>query len=312
MRFSKSHVNKIEIINGENDHLEFSLAPACGGKIIRIYNKLLQKEFLWINKNLQLTVLLNGAGYDSNFYGGIDELLPNDIPENIDGIAYPDHGELWTTCLDYELKKDSVAVSGKLKRSGLYYTKTMRLDANEPVIYLQYKIRNTAHVQRNFLWKLHAALDIKEGNQLVTTAKKGKVVDPAYSRFSNLHEFNWPVIEDKDASLVPQKNNTVDFFYLYDAAQPAMNFLSEGGSHLFRYQYDEKIFPFQCYFASYGGFLNHYTAIIEPCSSMPMSVNNAKALHQCTVLEPGEEINTIVSIYAGKNNLQYLYWQEKK
>ena len=85
-----------------------------------------------------------------------------------------------------------------------------------------------------------------------------------------------------------------------------MNFLSEGGNHLFRYQYDKKIFPYQWYFASYGGFLNHYTAIIEPCTSMPMSVNNAKALHQCTVLEPGEEINTLVSIYAGKNNLQYL------
>ena len=306
MRFPKSHIKNIEIINGESDHIRFSLAPACGGKIISIYNKRLQKEFLWKNKNLQLSLLGAGADYDSNFYGGIDELLPNDIPENIDGIDYPDHGELWTTCLDNEVKEDSISVFGKLQLSELYYKKTIRLDANEPVIYLEYKIRNDADVQRNFLWKLHAALDIKEGDQLVTTAKKGKVVDPAYSRFSNLHEFNWPIIEDRDASLVPQKNNTVDFFYLYDAAQPAMNFLNEGGKHLFRYQYDKKIFPYQWYFASYGGFLNHYTAIIEPCSSMPMSVNNAKALHQCTVLEPGEEINTLVSIYAGKNNLQYL------
>jgi hypothetical protein len=41
--------------------------------------------------------LERGADYDSNFYGGIDELIPNDIPENIDGIDDPDHGELWTT-----------------------------------------------------------------------------------------------------------------------------------------------------------------------------------------------------------------------
>ena len=306
MTISRNTINAIESFTGENDHIKFEIVPAAGGKIISVFNKQLQKEFLWSNKDLLLQIHEAGADYDSNFYGGIDELLPNDIPENIDGIDYPDHGELWTTFLDHELKEDSITVSGKLKRSGLYYKKTIRLDANKPVIYLEYKIRNDADVQRNFLWKLHAALDIKEGDQLVTTAKKGKVVDPAYSRFSNLHEFNWPIIEDKDASLVPQKNNTVDFFYLYDAAQPAMNFLSEGGNHLFRYQYDKKIFPYQWYFASYGGFLNHYTAIIEPCSSMPMSVNNAKALHQCTVLEPGEEINTLVSIYAGKNNLQYL------
>jgi len=306
MTISRNTINAIESFTGENDHIKFEIVPVAGGKIISVFNKQLQKEFLWSNKDLLLQIHEAGADYDSNFYGGIDELLPNDIPENIDGIDYPDHGELWTTCLDHELKEDSVTVSGKLKRSGLYYKKTIRLDANEPVIYLEYKIRNDTDVQRNFLWKLHAALDIKEGDQLVTTAQKGKVVDPAYSRFSNLHEFNWPIIEDKDASFVPQKNNTVDFFYLYDAAQPAMNFLSEGGKHLFRYQYDKKIFPYQWYFASYGGFLNHYTAIIEPCSSMPMSVNNAKALQQCTVLEPGEEINTLVSIYAGKNNLQYL------
>ena len=304
MIFSKSFINEVEIITGENDHIKFEIAPAAGGKMLSIYNKYLRKEFLWRNENILLETLQPGSDYDSNFYGGIDELIPNDIPENIDAVYYPDHGELWTTHLDYELNEGSISVFGKLKLSGLYYKKTVSLDANAPVIHLEYKIKNGSGYQRNFLWKLHAALAIEQGDKLITTAQKGKVADLAYSRFNNLDEFSWPMIENKDASIVPAKNNSIDFFYLYDMEQAEMKFVSGKGKHLFCYHYDKKVFPYQWYFASYGGFLDHDTAIIEPCSNMPMSVNEAKNLGQCTVLTPNEEINTVVSIYAGKNNLQ--------
>jgi hypothetical protein len=81
-----------------------------------------------------------------------------------------------------------------------------------------------------------------------------------------------------------------------------MNFVSGKGKYLFSIQYDQKVFPFQWYFASYGGFMNHYTVVPEPCSSMPLSVNEAAQLGQCSVLMPGENIVTTVRIYAGANN----------
>lgn len=301
MTFSRSHINEVEIITGENDHIKFEIVPAAGGKIISVYNKHLRKEFLWTNKNLLLETHQAGADYDTNFFGGIDELIPNDIPENIDSIDYPDHGELWTTSLEHQLFEDKICVHGKLKLSGLHYSKTVYLEEKSPVIYLKYTIRNESVSQRNFLWKLHPALTIEEGDKLITSAQKAKVVEPGYSRFKNLHEFNWPQIENTDASIIPLKNNSVDFFYLYDIEQAEMKLLSGKGNHLFRYSYDKKIFPYQWYFASYGGFLNHYTAILEPCTSMPMSVNEAKATGQCSVLEPNEELNTLVCIYAGEN-----------
>jgi hypothetical protein len=79
-----------------------------------------------------------------------------------------------------------------------------------------------------------------------------------------------------------------------------MKMESGNANTLFSYSYDKNIFPYQWYFASYGGFLNHYTAILEPCTSMPLSVAEAMLSGQCTVLEPGEEINTTVRIYAGQ------------
>lgn len=301
MIISREKINKIEILTLEASHIKTEIAPELGGKILSVFNKHLQKDFLWNNKNLKLNILQPGDDYDANFWGGIDELIPNDLPETIDSIPYPDHGELWTTPLDYVLKEDKISMFGKLKLSGLNYQKDVYLDKKAPIIHLRYKIKNETNTKRYFLWKLHAALVIEEGDKLVTDAKNARVVDLDYSRFSSLNEFKWPIIEGVDASIVPRKNNAIDFFYLYDIVHSEMKLLNTKNNHSFKFNYDNRVFPFQWYFASYGGFLDHYTAILEPSSSMPMSVNSAKEVGKSMVLEPNEEINTYVSIYAGEN-----------
>jgi len=300
MKLTSETINNVQILTLENNCLKCAVAPALGGKIISVYNKKLQKEFLWKNENLSLTQLKQGADYDTNFYGGIDELIPNDIPENINGIAYPDHGELWTTLLDYEIKEERLMLSGTLSLSKLFYQKIVELDDASSSIKLSYTIKNTSNEVRHFLWKLHAALQINEGDKLITSAKKGKVADKEYSRFSTLDAFVWSMIEGTDASVVPTKNNTMDFFYLYDTTKGEMELSSGNGSRVFRYSYDKNVFPYQWYFASYGKFSDHYTAILEPCTTMPISVNDAMKLNQCSVLKPNEELNTVVKIYAGE------------
>ncbi|MBS1667264.1 MAG: DUF5107 domain-containing protein [Bacteroidetes bacterium] len=300
MQIHHSKIDGIDIIICENDFIRLAIAPGVGGKITSIFNKELGKEFLWKNENLLLQQYTLGTDYDTHFYGGFDELLPSDSSETVDGIDYPDHGELWTTALDFKIENDLVSVFGKLELSGLVYKKTLRLEKDSATIYLDYCIKNESHSSKNFLWKLHPALSIKEGDQLLTKANKAKLVDPSYSRFSNPDEFRWPMIEHTDASLVPAKSKSMDFFYLYQIDKPEMAFWDKKADSLFLMEYDKKIFPYQWYFASYGGFQDHYTAIPEPCSTMPISINEAAALNQCTVLAKGEELNTTVKIYAGK------------
>ncbi len=298
----KSLINGIEVLTSESNHLTFSIAPALGGKMISLYNQYLEKEFLWHNEQLPLAIHARGEDYDSNFFGAIDELIPNDIIETIDTVTYPDHGELWTTALQYKLLDKKITVYGKLELSGLFYSKTVYADPNAPIVHVDYMIKNETNVERNFLWKLHAALRIEAGDRLVTGARLGQVADPAYSHFKDINEFRWPFIEGKDASVVPSYGNNMDFFYLYDIPYGEMQLLSGGEEHLFSYRYDLKVFPYQWYFASYGGFSGHQVAILEPCTNMPISVNEARAKGQCAVLQPGESLQTSVRIYAGEKN----------
>jgi len=300
MNISIDKKNGLDIVTIGNDLLQLSIVPALGGKITSLFNKILQKEFLWTNKNLPLKMNKPGDDYDSNFFGGIDELLPNDIPETIDGISYPDHGELWTHPLVHEFSDNKLKLSGRLGLSGIAYTKTIHLSPDSPIVHLDYRLINTAKETRNFLWKLHAALKVEQGDKLVTSAAHAKVVDPQYSRFNKTNEFRWPLIEGTDASIVPGKNNKMDFFYLYDIFTPEMQLLSKDEKTLFAYSYDAKVFPYQWYFASYGGFLDHYTVILEPCTTMPISIAEALEKKQCSILQAGEELVTSVKIFAGE------------
>lgn len=67
----------------------------------------------------------------------------------------------------------------------------------------------------------------------------------------------------------------------------------------FCYSFDLHVLPYAQYFGSCGGLDGHYTAILEPCSGMPLMVSDAKRLGQCSVLMPGESLETRVAIYAG-------------
>jgi hypothetical protein len=298
---SCSKINGIELLTIESKELLVSLAPALGGKITSIFNKDLAKEFLWVNDNLPLTINEPGADYDTNFFGGIDELLPSDMPETVDSIEYPDHGELWTTALEWRQLGEQLLLWGKLPLARLSYSKTVSLSAAGPEVNFDYSLTNETGRPSTFLWKLHAAVRIAPGDRLISGAKHARVVDPAYSRFTDQAAFTWPFIQGTDASVIPVNNGSMDFFYLYDGGGGTMALLTAGGEQVFRYRYDPGVFPYQWWFASYGGFLNHYTAILEPCTNMPMSINEARSQGQSLTLGSGETLNTRVTVYAGSN-----------
>ncbi len=292
-------IDGIPVVWMENATLRLAIAPSIGGKIVSLVDKATGHEFLWRNSRLSLAYLATGSEYDPNFYGGIDELLPNDIPETINGQASPDHGELWTLALESRVEGRSLTVSGVLPLSGLAYQRTMTMRPDRSHLDLTYRIRNPGREERVFLWKLHAALLISAGEQIICPARTARVVDPQWSRWKSAEPFVWPSIGGQRADRIPPIDGTMDFLYLYDLQDGRIEWRSYAENLCFRYTFDLHVFPYAWYFASYGGFDGHYVAILEPCSTMPLSVNEAAALGQCSRLAAGASLETKVSIYAG-------------
>jgi len=292
-------VDGIPIIRLESDFLRADVAPSVGGRVISLVEKSSGHEFLWRNQDLKLTRMPSGSEYDPNFYGGIDELLPNDLPETINGVSCPDHGELWTTPLEWNAVGERLSLRAGLPNFGLSYEREMSLRADAPFLDLTYRISNPTDKPRQFLWKLHAALKIVAGDVVDCPARKAQVVDPAWSRFKTDVPFSWPQIEGQGANVVPSRNGSMDFFYLFDLTTGEVGCRSPTRRLRFAYYFDTTVFPYAWLFASYGGFDGHYTVILEPCTAMPISVKDAAARKQCTHLEPRQTLGTSVAIYAG-------------
>jgi hypothetical protein len=293
------HPDGVLLVCLESDFLKVEVAPGVGGRVISLVEKSTGHEFLWRNKNLRLQPMPAGSVYDPNFFGCIDELLPNDIPETIDGIECPDHGELWTTPLSWQATGERLLLRGKLPKFGLSYQREMWLSPDSPRLELGSRLSNETSEPRHFLWKLHAALAVEAGDIIECPARKACVVDLAWSRRRTLAPFDWPIIEGEAANIIPPRDGTMDFFYLYELPAGRAAWRRPSRGIIFSYEFDAALFPYTWLFASYGGFDSHYTIILEPCTAMPMSVNVATEKKQCSLLGPGQSLQTKVSIYAG-------------
>jgi hypothetical protein len=292
-------LDRERVVRLENRFLQVDVAPGVGGRIVNLVEKRSGHQFLWHNEKLRLERLPPGSEFDPNFYGGIDDIIPNDLPETVDGISYPDHGELWTTSLAHRVDGNAVHLEGMLPLSQLHYTKRVSLRPDSPRIDLDYRVENRSGAVRHFMWKLHTALIVLPGDNIICPARSARVADLQWSRWHTLEPFAWPLVEDNWADQVPPADGTCDFFYLYDLEAGQLSWESAARGLRFRLEFDTTIFPFAWLFASYGGLLGYYTVVLEPCSAMPMSVNEAAVPGQCSRLEPGQGIETRVTIYAG-------------
>jgi galactose mutarotase-like enzyme len=286
----------IPLVRLENKAITVDVAPSVGGRVVSILDRRTGYEFLWRNPKLKLQVLPPDSAYDPNFYGGIDELLPSDLPETINGIESPDHGELWTTRLSAEADGDALVLNGALPRFGLTYERRMSLKGNTATVVVNYRITNDTRSRRTFLWKLHAPMNIQPGDRIICHASKAKVVDPDWSRFTNTQPFRWPTLDGVNVDTVPDAPGLADFFFLYNLKAGRMAWESQNGKRSFTYRFDPKVFCYAWYFATYGKLDGLVTGILEPCTCMPLSVPEAQALGQCSVLEAGGTLETQVEI----------------
>jgi hypothetical protein len=292
-------IDATPVIRIENEFLRVEVAPGIGGRIVGLLEKRSGHSFLWHNPSLSLERLPPGSEFDPNFYGGIDDLIPNDFPESIDGIDYPDHGELWTTALSHSIQQQALQLEGILPRARLHYAKRVTMRPDSPHVDLDYRVENRSSRTRNFMWKLHAAMNVEPGDSIVCPARTARVGDLQWSRWHTLEPFAWPEIEGNRVDQVPPRDGTCEFFFLYDLEAGSLAWESAARRLRFALTFDKAVFPFAWVFASYGGLLGYYTVVLEPCTGMPMSVNEAAALGQCSRLEPGQSIETRVTVYAG-------------
>lgn len=295
---AKTEQPSVRLVQVENEQCTVTVAPEIGGRIVSIFLRAHNNELLWHNLALTLHACSPGTPYDPHFYGGIDEVLPCDLPETIDGVSCPDHGEVWTTPLHVESRERELLLNGTFPQTGLCYERRMTLADDRAELVCSYHLSNPTTAMRHFLWKMHAALAAQPGDIIDCPAKWAQPLDPAYSTCPSMTPFRWPVVDGKDKSVALPADGTCEFLSLYGLAEGRIGWRSPVRGISLTYHFDPNVFPAACLFQSFGGLDGHYVTVIGPATNVPVSVNDAITSGQCASLGPGCSLTTTVRITA--------------
>jgi hypothetical protein len=297
----------------ENEKLYVAILPELGAKLWKITYRPKDKELLWQHPRLKLRKLPFHSTYDDTFFGGWDELYPNDAPEEINGEKYPDHGEIWTMQWEYHIEKmteEEVTIHLWVETaiSSSKVEKWITLKTGESKLHFKHKITNTGQIDQPFLWKLHAAVSISENSRIDMGAKTVYVEDFGPSRLNQTEVYyQWPFAKDPNGNevdmrkVLPPESKVNEFQYGVEMVEGWCAVTDTEDRIGFGLLFDLNVLPSCWLFASYGGWRNLNTVVLEPCTGYPVSVTQGIDQGTHKILKPNETIECDITavVYEG-------------
>jgi galactose mutarotase-like enzyme len=302
----------------ENDLLRVVIMPDLGAKIWQITYKPRGKDLLWQNPRLSPRKLPFHANYDDQFFGGWDELYPNDERETINGEAYPDHGEIWTlpwqsSVENTEKGEVTVHLWVETPISCSRIDKWITLREGESKLRFRHTITNNGAVPQPFLWKLHAAVAVDEHSRIDLPASHVYLERFGRTRIGkNGVSYTWPFVEDEQGKrhdmreVLPADSGVGEFQYATDMKAGWCAVTHTQDRIGFGLAYDAEVFPSCWLFATYGGWRNLNTVVLEPCTGYPVSVNQGLEQGTHRILQSGETIRceVIATVFEGLDSVE--------
>lgn len=296
----------------ENEFIRAVVLPSLGGKVWQLTCIRGGRDFLWHNPRLKAREVPFGATYDDVFFGGWDELFPNDVPEELAGEPFPDHGELWASPWEWAVQRagaDEVRIllTAQGPISGCGVEKTLVMRSGDSHLCMRYRLTNTGTTELPYLWKQHVAVPVSEPARVDLGAKTMYLEDFGTPRAGGPgHVYTWPHLVDTDgrttdmSRTLPASSGVSEFQYgtQLDGGWCAVTYEDGAGLGL---AFDQDVFRSCWLFASYGGWRGLEVLVLEPCTGYPVSVTEGIGQGTHQILPPGGVVETTVTavVYAG-------------
>lgn len=287
----------------ENDRLRVVVLPELGGKVWQISDRRTGRDLLWQNPRIAARPVPFGSTYDDVFFGGWDELFPNDEPEELAGEPFPDHGELWASPWEWRVDErgpDAVGVTLSMRTpiSACRFSKSLTLADDASHLKVAWRIENQLGRDVPYLWKQHLAVPVSEPAALGLGARSMYVEGfgrPRAGRGGT--RYVWPHLVDDAGErhdmrpTLPAISQVSEFQYAteLDAGWCAVTYADGSGIGL---AFDPDVFRSCWTFASFGGWRAHEVLILEPCTGYPVSVAEGVAGGTHQTLPAGAVVET--------------------
>lgn len=302
----------LPLVRLENRWCAVDVLARSGGKILRLIDKVGDRNVLWANPRIAPHEAPLFASFDDHWAGGWDDAFPGGAPSTDRyGEATPYMGELWTARWTWQvLDRDGpeLELTVQTPMTPARVTKTIRLRDDAPVLDVSYRIEHVGTRPFDYLWGVHPALAISPNHRFDVPATRGEV-DDAIGDDLGRHgdSYAWPLVPQADGStrdvrrVLQPDNGSLALHYL-TGLQAGWVACTDTSTHRgFGLAFDPAVFPVVWLWMVYGAWRGYYHAVLEPWTSAPGRLSDAVAAGTAPVLEPGQERRTKVTavLYGG-------------
>jgi hypothetical protein len=304
-------IDQVAAIVLSDGDLSVSVVPELGGKIGSI---------LWRGRELLARNPLRPATYDSPYAdfdaSGFDECLPTigacAYPEGPwQGIAIPDHGEVWSIPWSYAVDGTRLRLSVYGVRFPYVFEKTIELSSPNS-IRLGYAFKNLSASPFRFLWSAHPLLAPQPGMRIYLPAETRVRVD--WSKDGRLGELlaehPWPHTHDRegqavDLSLIGSgESGHVDKLYTTRLSEGWCAVQDPADGFYAAMIFPVERVPFVGLSINQGGWPvdrpAYFNLGLEPCNGYPDRLDVAIASGECAVAAPGDRLEWHLELRVGR------------
>jgi hypothetical protein len=281
----------------ENECLRLVVNPQRGGRIDSFLEKSSGKDWVWHPAGYfpgQQRSLPLGANFDDNWEGGWDDIFPSDAPGVHEGRTMYDHGELWSGPWEtVTATHDKAVLRRTCQAVPVEVEKTVELVPHEARLLMRHKFRNLSAEYVPFLFKLHPALVIEPGDQILMPDCELEPVSLDFSTLAGRMEkspFPYVVASDGDRRRIDEiaapHTGAREFLYAQNLSAGWCALRNARTQSRLTFIFHRHEFPFVWIFESFTGFKGHYVVMLEPCTNVPYDLEQAQQRGRCSELPP--------------------------
>ena len=278
----------------ENDRVRLTLLPQVGGKIISIRSLVSQREFLWQDASRPYRQPRYADAFGNYGASGFDECFPSigecRYPEfPWEGIVVPDHGEIWCTPAQCELRGDSLYVHTYGVRFPYHFEKWITLAPDAARFDISYRVTNLSAHDFQYCWTAHPLFAAAEGMRIVLPGTpEARFVFALGGRVGGemLQAYRWPWVGTPDGALLdysligPPTLKANDKVYADSQGWCALHDPASGDYVAF--SFSSEALPYVGICINHGGWPGEgvpgYWVALEPCTGYPDPLDEVMAL----------------------------------
>jgi len=293
----------------ESEALRLVIVPDLGAKIVSLYDKIHQREWL-VPPIRPARQTAYGDDFVSQDMSGWDEMLPTIVTCEYAGKILPDHGEIWS--IPWKRENVDGALSFSVDGVALPYrfTRTAALVA-PATLEFRYQILNTGQQAFSYLWAAHPQFAADAHTRIVFPPEVEQVVnvienDPVWGAAGDLA--SWPVAVA--ASGAEWRLDTVrgvehracrKFYTRPEQPIGWAALVDEQRNCQLRLEWPADFAPYLGLWIDEGMYNTAPVAALEPTNGYYDSLERAIENQQVAVLEPGQQVNWTLKVLLQKS-----------